>query len=197
MFLGLALLLEALIVHAPDRATRIAASTVVGLSLFLAFGMRLWQFEMQKNLLEYPLGKISGAALEQRTIPWYGLVSQLVTDRHAKLPDQPLLYRVGTFIPYFIPRNLEIIGTSDNQLDLFNCLYQERNPELTLKRMIALGVNSIIFDTNTATIESDPQGSLHKKVDEFVAFLNTPNLGIKVLIADLNAGLAFVLLPPN
>jgi hypothetical protein len=161
-----------------------------------SFGMRLWQFEQQQNLLEYPMGKIDGNALEQRTIPYYNDIANMVVQRHNALPKQPFVYRVGTFIPYFVPKNLEILAVADHQLDMFNCINQERNPELTLKRLIALGFNSVIFDTNTATIERESNGTLHKKVDAFVNFLNTPNLGTRVLVNDINAGIAFILLPP-
>jgi hypothetical protein len=92
-------------------------------------------------------------------------------------------------------KNLDIIAVADNQLDLFNCINQERNPKLTLRRLQALGINSVIFDTNTSTIERDPNGSLHQKVNAFVDFLNTPGLGIQVVLADTGAGVAFVLLP--
>jgi len=157
--------------------------------------MRFWQFEQQRNLLEYPLGKISAEALRIRTIPYYDDIRTIVTQRHDSMPDRPYLYRVGTFIPYFIPKNSEIIGSSDQQLDLFNCLNQEHNPELTLKRLKALGFNSIIFDTNTATIEEDPNGTLHKKAQAFVDFLNTPSLNLQILVSDPAAGVAFVLIP--
>ncbi len=197
MFLGLTLVLEALFVHAPDRATRIATGVVLTLSILTAYGMRLWQFEMQQNLLEYPLGKIDGHALEMRTIPYYGDISAIAVQRHNVLTKQPYVYRVGTFIPYFVPKNLEILGVADHQLDSFNCLFAERDPQLTMKRLIALGFNSVIFDTNTATIERDPNGSLHKKVEAFVNFLNTPGLGTQVLVNDVNAGIAFILLPPT
>jgi hypothetical protein len=159
--------------------------------------MRAWQFEMQENLLEYPLGKIDGKALEQRTIPYYNDIAQLAVQRHNTMPKQPYVYRVGTFIPYFVPKNLEILGVADHQLDTFNCLFAERDPVLTMKRLVALGFNSVIFDTNTATIERDGNGSLHKKVDAFVGFLNTPGLGTQVLVNDVNAGIAFILLPPT
>ncbi len=196
MFLGLTLLLEALLVYSPSRPVRIAMGTLIGLSLVLAFGMRLWQYEMQQNLLEYPMGKINGKALEMRTIPYYNDIATLAVSRHNTLTKQPYVYRVGTFIPYFVPKNLEILGVADHQLDFFNCLNQERNPQLTMKRLIAFGFNSVIFDTNTATIERDPNGTLHKKVDAFVNFLNTPGLGTSILVNDVNAGIAFILLPP-
>lgn len=195
VFLGLVVGLEALAARAPDPLNRWLASLLILFSVLIAFGNRFWQFDQQRNLLEYSMGKISAEALRLRTIPYYDDIRTIVTDRHDSLPQQPYLYRVGTFIPYFIPKNLEIIGLTDNQLDNFNCLNQEHNPELTLRRLKALGFNSIIFDTNTATIEKDLNGSLHKKVQEFIDFLNNPSLHFQVLINDANQGVAFVLLP--
>lgn len=140
------------------------------------------------------MGKASAEVMRERTIPHYNNVADIVLDRYENLEGRPYVYRVGTFIPYFIPRNLEVIGLTDHQLDRFNCLYQERDKQLTLKRLKALGFNSIVFDTNTATIERDPNGSLHQKVNAFVDFLNSPDLGFNIVINDTGAGIAFVLI---
>jgi membrane protein implicated in regulation of membrane protease activity len=195
LLLGLVVALEALVIKAPDKPIKIATSVLLSLSLLLAFGMRLWQFEQQRNILEYSMGKISADGLREITIPYYDDISATVVDRYSGIPDRPYLYRVGTFISYFIPRNLEVIGANDHQLDMFNCLYAERNPKLTVDRLKKLGFNSIIFDTNTATIESDVNGSLHKKVNAFVDFVNNPEAGLQVLISDPDAGVAFVQIP--
>ena len=169
---------------------------LIGLSVVSCFAMRFWQFEQQKNLLEYPMGKASAATLRERTIPHYDDIRDEVVKRHEEMPQQPYLFRVGTFIPYFIPRNLEIFGANDQQLTMFNCLHQERDAQLTLKRLQVLGFNSIIFDTNTATIEKNTEGTLHQKVKTFVDFLNTEGLGLNVLVNDPDAGVAFILIPP-
>lgn len=195
MFLGTAIALEALCAYSPHRATRWLAALFVTLSLFTAFCMRLWQFEQQVNLYEYPIGKVSAAAIRQRTIPHYDLIRDIVVERHDTMPERPYTYRVGTFITYFIPKSIEYLPMTDNQLDFFNCLYVERDPELTLKRLKALGFSSVIFDTNTHTIEKDPNGTLHKKVQLFLDFLNTPSLGLQIVVNDPDGGVAFVLIP--
>ncbi|MBI1813309.1 hypothetical protein HY285_03775 [Candidatus Peregrinibacteria bacterium] len=194
MFLGLSIGMEGLIAEAPDLWSRATAGTLIGLSLVIVFAMRIWQFEQQRNIFEYPMGKISAEALSQRTIPWYDTIQKIVTDRHRTIPGRPYLYRVGTFIPYFIPKNLEVIGLADAQLDTFHCISQGKDPRTTVNRLKALGFNSIIFDTNTSTIERDPGGSLHKKVNDFVDFLNTPGIGLQIVINDPSAGVAFVLI---
>lgn len=193
VFLGLVLSLEALVARAPDALSRSAAGFFIVMSLLICLGMRFWQFESQRNLFEYPLGKISAETMRERTIPYYDDITDIVMRRNATMKDRPLLYRIGTFMPYFIPRNLEVVGITDHQLDTFNCLYQERDPAITLKRLKALGFNSIIFDTNTATIEKNPNGTLHQKVQALTHFLNTA--GLEVIINDTSAGISFLLIP--
>lgn len=195
MFMGLSILTEVIVAKSPDLPNRLLASLLIGLSLLMCLGQRLWQFDQQRNLFEYAIGKISAEALRERTIPYYDDITDIVMERNATMPATPYVYRVGTFIPYFVPRNLEVIGIADHQLDFFNCLYQEKDPQLTLKRLKALGFNSIIFDTNTATIEKDPLGSLHQKVNAFTSFLNNPDIGFRVVFNDTNAGIAFLLFP--
>lgn len=195
MFFGLVVGLEALLALAPDAPNRWLAGALICIGLISCFGMRFWQFEQQRNLLEYSMGKASAETMLERTIPHYNNIADIVVTRNQQMDDRPYLYRVGTFIPYFIPKNLEIIPIADHQLDFFNCLHQEGDPALTLKRLQALGFNSVVFDTNTATIEKNKQGSLHKKVAKFVDFLNTPDLGLQVVVNDPAAGVAYILLP--
>ena len=195
MFLGLCGLLAVLVYRAPDAVTRGVVGFFLLCSLLISFANRFWQFDQMRNLIEFPMGKASAAVMRERTIPYYDNIRDAVLQLHADNPHRPYLYRVGTFIPYFIPRNLEIIGLADHQLDFFNCLYQERDPKRTLRRLQHLGFNSIIFDTNTATIERDSQGSLHTKVQAFVDFLNDSSLGIHIVVNDIEEGVAFVILP--
>jgi 4-amino-4-deoxy-L-arabinose transferase-like glycosyltransferase len=195
VMLGLVVGLEALFQRSPDKPTRIVAGILIGLSLVSSFGMRLWQFEQQRNILEYSMGKVSADVLRRLTIPYYDDIAATAVQRHETLPDRPYMYRIGTFIPYFVPKNLEVIGMSDHQLDSFNCLYAERDAALTTKRLKALGFNSIIFDTNTATIERDENGSLHQKVNTFVDYINNPASGMNVAVSDTAAGVAFIIIP--
>ncbi len=194
-FLGLALLVEAIAVRAPSKSTRIVTGVLIALSLVTSFAHRMWQFETMQNIFEYSLGKVTASAMEERTIPHYDDIRESIEARRAATPERPYTYRMGTFIPYFIPRNFEVLPVADNQLDMFNCLYQERDAAKTLARLQALGFNSMIFDMNTQTIERDPQGSLHKKVEAFVDFANRQDLGIDIVLNDPDAGIAYILLP--
>lgn len=195
MFLGLCVSLEAFVRWSPTRSSHYVAWILVGASVLTGFSMRLWQFEQQKSLLEYSMGKVSAHVLQKRTVNHYDLVRDTILERSAKYPESPYAYRMGTFIPYFVPKNLEHLPLADNQLDMFNCINQERDHALTLRRLQALGFNSLIFDTNTATIEKNPEGTLHQKVNALLDFLNDQTLGIQPIINDPAAGIAFVLLP--
>jgi hypothetical protein len=195
MFYGLVLVLETFVARAPDLPSRWLAGTLISLSLLSNFSMRLWQFDQQRNILEYSFGKISALALEELTIPHYNDIRIEVEKRFEENPERPYLYRVGTFIPYFIPKNLERIGLNDHQLDVFNCINQERNHALTTKRLKSLGFNAIIFDTNTASIEQDQNGSLHKKVKAFEDYANDPASGVQIMLNDPNAGVAYIAIP--
>jgi hypothetical protein len=195
VFLGLVLCIEAFMARSPDVFSRTIAGVLIGIALFSNFAHRFWQFDQQRNLFEYPIGRASAEVMRERTIPHYDDIAEIAVELYRTRPDRPYLYRVGTFIPYFIPRNLEVIGIVDHQLDMFNCMYQERDTELTLKRLKALGFSSIIFDTNTATIERDSNGSLHKKVQAFVDFLNDPKSGVQVVVNDTDGGVVYVIIP--
>jgi hypothetical protein len=194
MFLGLVICIEALLTHAPDIFTRTTMGVLLFLSMATAFSMRMWQFDMQRNLYEYSWGKASADVLREMTIPDYDDVVEHV-ERLSGNPERPFLYRAGTFISYFIPRNLTVIVQNDNQLGFFNCLNQEEDHALTLRRLQALGFHSIVFDTNTATIEADPNGTLHQKVQRFINFANDPSLGITSVVNNPRLGIAYMILP--
>ncbi|MEK7137592.1 MAG: glycosyltransferase family 39 protein, partial [Patescibacteria group bacterium] len=195
MFLGLAILVEALYDGAPNRISRIASGLLLTIGLLLSFSFRSWQFDMQESLYEYPWGKASANVLMEMTVPDYDDIAENVMRLTRERPEQPYLYRMGTFISYFVPQNLKIITLNDNQLGFFNCLNQEGDHLLTLKRLLALGFHSIIFDTNTATIEKDPNGTLHQKVNRFLEFANDASLGITSVVNNSNGGVAYMILP--
>ncbi len=195
MFLGFVLTLEAFIAYAPDKPNRSLFGFLITMGIIVCLLNRLWQFDSQKNIFEYPLGKVTASALREMTIPDYDNVRDSVVSRHETLTDTPYTFRMGTFISYFIPKNREILPLADNQVGFFNCLNQERDHLLTLKRLIALGFNSIIFDTNTQTIERDPNGTLHQKVNAFMDFANDQALGLSIPVYDPGNGIAYILLP--
>jgi len=193
--LGVVLAVAALVVAAPNRLTRLLAGGLVGLSLAWSVSLREGQYQATRHHYDYLIGKVTADVVAERVVPHYDDVRELVLAREAAYPSRPSAYRIGTFITYFVPHNLRVLPLADNQLDFFSCLDQEHDPQLTLRRLQALGFNSIIFDTAVQTIEADPAGSLHAKVKAFLDFVNTPGLGLQVPINDPARGLAVMLLP--
>ena len=195
MFLGFAIGVEVLVCRSTGRLAKGVFAFLAAVALFLLLAFRIGELERQKGLIDYHIGKYSGDTLIEGTFPGYKEVAATVYSRYQSNPQRPFVYRVGTSIPYFIPRNLEVVGINDLWLDTFNCINQEKDHKLTLKRLEALGFNSVIFDLNVATIEKDPRGTLHKKADEMVSFLNDPSLGMKVVMNNPQVGMSFILLP--
>ncbi|EKD63680.1 MAG: hypothetical protein ACD_51C00227G0002 [uncultured bacterium] len=56
-------------------------------------------------------------------------------------------------------------------MDVINCLYQERNPDLLTKRLKALGFGYIIFDYNTYALSADPDGTLNEKYQAVLEYI--------------------------
>ncbi len=195
MFIGIAILVEAMLREAPDRATRILMGALIFMSLLISWSFRLWQFELQGGSLEYVIGKVNEQVIYTQTIPQYLDVAEMVDQRALAIPDRPYTLRMGTFISYFIPRNLERIPVTDNQLDFFNCVSQGDDHATTTKRLKAYGFNGIIFDFNTASIEADPNGTLHKKVEKFVNYVSNPASGLQAAVVDPKSGVAYFLIP--
>jgi hypothetical protein len=195
IFLGLAAAVECLTHAAPTRTLKVVAGALVAIALFSSIALRIAQFRLQMGLYEYAWGKATARTIQENTIPDYDDIVREVMRQTEGRPDRPYLYRVGTFIKYFIPQNIELIAAQDHQLSLFSCLNQERDHQFTLKRLQALGFHSMIIDTNTTTIEKDPQGTLHQKFNQLVDFLNDPQIPIRPVVNNPERGVVYAVLP--
>ena len=106
--------------------------------------------------------------------------------------DNPAyVYHIGTFIPYFIKDSRRVMSW-DFQLDRFRCIdWDWTDDKRTLDRLKKLWFHYVIFDTNTATIEKDPNWTLHQKVKRFIDFANK---NLKVIYYKPANGIAFMML---
>lgn len=97
-------------------------------------------------------------------------VEKALNDINAN-PDA-LVYRVGTFIPYFIKENDRRV-LQDNQLGFFHQLTQKfKDPTTITEALKASGYRYILVDLNTASIDKTPEKSLTEKFKSFLAYLN-------------------------
>ena len=192
MFLAWVVGLEMMVREGGGRFFRITVGVVVAGSLVLNMGVRLYELENKDVELLYLMGKVNEDQFVKGTFKNFQRAVEVIEERRRKFPDRPYIYVVGSPIAYFIPKSLEVVAESDLWLDRFNCLHQERDDKLTLNRLKALGINSIIFNTKTVTVEDDRSGTLHLKAREFVDFLNNDQLELKVEIYDEKDGFALV-----
>lgn len=193
-FLGCAILLEALPALAPNRPLRLLMVFLISTALFLNLSMRFGGMNDLFPLHDYAWGIASAQLHQERTMPHTQKIAAIAGEL-SKDPARPYLYRIGTPIRYSVPRNLETIPMNDNQLSFFDCLNQEENHALTLQRLQALGFHSIVFDTAVATIEADPEGTLHQKARRFLSFANDPAVGVFPVVNDIAGRIAYMILP--
>ncbi len=80
------------------------------------------------------------------------------------------VYRIGTFIPFFIKNN-DLRVFEDSRMDKVACLLNEYEDQEALERLRSLGFRYLVYDTNSETIEEDPNGPVHQKVANFEAWI--------------------------
>ncbi|EKD48026.1 MAG: hypothetical protein ACD_65C00156G0001 [uncultured bacterium] len=73
-----------------------------------------------------------------------------------------MIWKVGTPLNYFIPDNFTRTF-NDQYLDVFNCMYQARDPELMTEMLKAAGFGYIIFDYFTYSLSPDVDSTLAEK----------------------------------
>ncbi|MCU0820892.1 MAG: glycosyltransferase family 39 protein [Spirochaetes bacterium] len=136
-------------------------------------------------ICRYSGGQFTASEFIESILPDYNKIVSIIENESAKT------FRIGTFIPYFVKNNDRLLF-EDNQLDAFNCIDSEQNDEETLDRLRKLGFKYIIFDLNTASIESNPEGSLHRKVNRFVQFANS---NLQIIVNNIKTKIAFMKIP--
>jgi len=82
-----------------------------------------------------------------------------------------MVYRIGTFIPYFIRENDRRV-LQDNQLGFFHNLTQKfQNRRTITEALKASGYRYILVDLNSASIDKTPEKSLTQKFNSFLGYL--------------------------
>ncbi len=120
--------------------------------------------------MAYAFGLMDSQAILRSTNQSYPTIISAINSDTSTLTSPHYIYRIGTFINYFIDNNRERVY-DDAQLDTFRCIDGDGlNDARTLERLKTLGFHYMVYDTNTETIERNPQGTLHRKTNRFKAF---------------------------
>ena len=164
------------------RLVWVGTGIVVVLMLMLRMSSYLPSYAadamINRSFIRYACGTIDETVALNDVNP---VMTKVMRELNAH-PEKKVL-RVGTFMNYFIDRN-DVRVYADNQLDLFNGIFEATYDvdaiNIALK---SAGVDYILFDLNTGSIDETPDKSLQKKVQRFYLYL-TNNKGIEFTTTD-------------
>lgn len=132
--------------------------------------------------LTYARGDIDEQGYLQQKIPAYLPILNIVnTETAANKDNPPKIYRVGTFIKYFIHHNNKLV-LDDNQLDIFMFLSRDHDDQKTISRFKKAGFKYMIIDTSTAMIDKTPGKTLTAKYQALINFIQQNSKDLKVII---------------
>lgn len=103
------------------------------------------------------------------------------------------IYRIGTFMKYFIARNNERL-LEDSLVTQFDTYFYDVNSETTFSRMKELGIDYLLVDLNAATIDDDPRRGLTTRYEklllslmsEKLSLIDTDSICLKLALAEKN-----------
>lgn len=92
-----------------------------------------------------------------------------------ELKNTKNIYRVGTFLKYFISENHKRVY-EDSLLKVFEDYFLGKNIDETIEHFQKLGISYILLDLNAATIDQDPAQDLTKRYEKMLELLVHPKL---------------------
>ncbi|MDD4351680.1 MAG: glycosyltransferase family 39 protein [Candidatus Gracilibacteria bacterium] len=136
---------------------------VVLLSLLLGINAAILGFGHPADLM-YLSGVSDQKTYVDNTMPSYRKIFEQVNQ------DDSYVYRIGTFIKYFISDNDRRVF-SDDQMDALGCLLQKGSPEAVREKLKNEGFRYVILDLNIPSIDMTPEKSLTAKFNQTLYFL--------------------------
>lgn len=134
--------------------------------------------------LAYARGVIDEQEYLKQKIPAYLPILHIVNTEAATAKENPpKIYRVGTFMKYFIHHNNKLV-LDDNQLDIFMFLSRDHDDQKTIARFKNAGFKYMIIDTSTAMIDKTPERTLQAKYQALTRFIQRNSEDLKVIIDD-------------
>lgn len=178
-FLALCIFIELLVFQYFTGWNKRLAMFLLLLSLLLTFYIRIMDggIGQRRPIFDYIYGKYNKEETGMKMLPNFDDIANIVAEGKEKYPDRYYLYRIGTFITYFIPFNDQFIAKNDPQIDFFMCLLgEEDDNQIVAERLKKLGFRYMMVDLYTASIEKDTKGTLHQKMTRLLKFLNDPSV---------------------
>ena len=85
------------------------------------------------------------------------------------------IYRIGTFLTYFIDNNRSRYY-DDSLVTNHDKYFYDPNPDITVGRMEKLGLKYLLVDLNAATIDKDPRHDLTRRFENLLQTFNSKKL---------------------
>lgn len=150
---------------------------------------------MNNIIKEIPNSSFSSQIKEQLMRSLKGqemLVYNTVLNPDKELKNKDFIYRVGTFMKYFIVNNNERLYEDSLISKFFDYFYDKENIDMAFERMKTLGMRYLLVDLNAATIDQSPEGSLTKRYEalldsfrsERVSLVSTDSICLQVALED-------------
>ncbi len=93
----------------------------------------------------------------------------------SKLQNDKNIYRVGTFLKYFITKNDSRLS-EDSLLGEFQTYIYDQDPNITADNFKKAGLDYLLVDLNAATIDKDPAKKLTGRMDDMFTTFTADNL---------------------
>lgn len=89
--------------------------------------------------------------------------------------NQATIYRIGTFLTYFISENRKRY-LDDSLVQSFGQYVYDENPDVTVERLKKLGMKYFLIDLNAATIDRDPRRDLTRRFENLLRTFKSDKL---------------------
>ncbi len=119
-----------------------------------------------RDLSRYDIDPQVNASFQKIQQDMYEEVMQTSKD----LRSETIIYRVGTFLKYFISENHKRV-LEDSLITAFDTYIYDEDPTITKERFKKLDISYMLIDLNAATIDQDPAQNLTKRYENLLTFL--------------------------
>ncbi len=113
---------------------------------------------------------MNSEARKARTLLFEGVLYPKAEDR-----NRETIYRIGTFLTYFISENRKRY-LEDSLVQSFGNYLHDENPDVTVERLKRLGVKYFLIDLNAATIDRDPRRDLTRRFENLLKTFRSDQL---------------------
>lgn len=108
------------------------------------------------------------------------IIKNINKDIESHPDNPPKIYRVGTFLKYFITRSNETV-IDDLLLEKFAYASQDDDYDKILQRFKNSGIKYLIIDKTMYEFDKTPEQSLFAKTTKLINFINSENRSFKLL----------------